>query len=122
MGEVIQLEGDKAIIQVYEDTSGLKPGEPVLNTGEALSVELGPGMLTSIYDGIQRPLPVLAEQMGDFILRGVEARALDPKKKWEFTPTAKKGDTVKEGDILGEVEETEGLMHRIMVQIGRAHV
>lgn len=118
MGEVIQLDADKVIIQVYEDTSGLKPGEPVINTGEPLSVELGPGMLTSIYDGIQRPLPVLAAQMGDFIFRGVDAPGLDHKKKWEFKATAKKGDQVKTGDIIGEVEETEGVIHRVMVGRG----
>lgn len=118
MGEVIQLDGDKVVIQVYEDTSGLKPGEPVINTGEPLSVELGPGMLTSIYDGIQRPLPVLQEQMGDFIQRGVDAPGLDHKKKWKFTAKAKKGDVVKTGDHIGEVEETEGIIHKIMVGPG----
>jgi len=86
MGEVIQLSGDKVIIQVYEDTSGIKPGEPVINTHEPLKVELGPGLLTSIYDGIQRPLPVLVKQMGDFIQRGVDAPGLDQKKKWDFKP------------------------------------
>ena len=80
MGEVIQIDGEKRIIQVYEDTSGIKPGEPVVNTGKPLSVELGPGLLTSIYDGIQRPLPVLKDQMGDFIKRGVDAPGLDHKK------------------------------------------
>lgn len=115
MGEVIQLDGEKTIIQVYEDTSGLRPGEPVINTGEPLSVELGPGMLTSIYDGIQRPLPVLQAQMGDFIQRGVDAPGLDHKKKWKFTAAVKKGDNVKTGDIIGEVEETEGIIHKIMV-------
>ena len=84
MGEVIQIEGDKVIIQVYEDTSGIKPGEPVINTGEPLKVELGPGLLNSIYDGIQRPLPVLIKQMGDFIRRGVDAPGLDQSRKWEI--------------------------------------
>src|SRR3990167_1409818 len=92
MGEVIQIEGDKVIIQVYEDTSGIKPGEPVINTGEPLKVELGPGLLNSIYDGIQRPLAVLIRQMGDFIRRGVDAPGLDPEKKWEFRAIGKKGD------------------------------
>jgi V/A-type H+/Na+-transporting ATPase subunit A len=115
MGEVIQITGDKVIIQVYEDTSGIKPGEPVVNTGEPLSVELGPGLLTSIYDGIQRPLPVLIKQMGDFIKRGVDAPGLDHAKKWGFKATAKKGDSVKGGSILGEVEETPGNKHKIMV-------
>ncbi|HIJ19271.1 TPA: V-type ATP synthase subunit A, partial [Candidatus Woesearchaeota archaeon] len=85
MGEVIQIEGEKIVIQVYEDTSGIRPGEPVINTGEPLKVELGPGLLTNIYDGIQRPLPVLIRQMGDFITRGVDAPGLDPGKKWKFT-------------------------------------
>src|SRR3989338_6903117 len=103
MGEVIQIEGEKTIIQVYEDTSGIKPGEPVINKGEPLKVELGPGMLSSIYDGIQRPLPVLIKQMGDFIKRGVDAPGLDHQKKWDFKATAKKGDSVNGGHILGEV-------------------
>ena len=115
MGEVIQIAGDKVIIQVYEDTSGIKPGEPVTNTGEPLKVELGPGLLTSIYDGIQRPLPVLIKQMGDFIKRGVNAPGLDPAKKWDFKATVKKGEDVKGGSVIGEVEETPGNMHKIMV-------
>jgi len=115
MGEVIQIEGDKVIIQVYEDTSGIKPGEPVINTGEPLKVELGPGLLNSIYDGIQRPLAVLIRQMGDFIRRGVDAPGLDPEKKWEFRAIGKKGDEVSGGSILGEVEENPGIIHRILV-------
>ena len=115
MGEVIQISGDKVIIQVYEDTSGIKPGEPVLNTREPLKVELGPGLLTSIYDGIQRPLPVLIKQMGDFIKRGVDAPGLDQQKKWDFKAIAKKGDEVFGGSIIGEVEETPGISHKIMV-------
>jgi len=115
MGEVIQIAGDKTVIQVYEDTSGLKPGEKVVNVGEPLSVQLGPGLLTSIYDGIQRPLPVLQKQMGDYIRRGVYADGLDAKKKWAFKATAKKGDKVAGGSIIGEVEETEGFIHKIMV-------
>jgi len=115
MGEVIQITGDKVVIQVYEDTSGIKPGEPVINTKEPLTVELGPGLLTSIYDGIQRPLPVLIKQMGDFIKRGVDAPGLDQQKKWDFKAAAKKGDDVKGGSILGEVEETPGNIHEIMV-------
>ncbi|MFC1754736.1 ATP synthase subunit A [Thermoproteota archaeon] len=118
MGEVIQITDDQTVIQVYEDTSGIKPGEEVSNTGTPLSVELGPGMLTSIYDGIQRPLPVLQKQMGDFIERGVDAPGLNPDKKWDFKPSAKKGDKVSGGDVLGEVEETEGIMHKIMVPPG----
>ncbi|MBI5389059.1 V-type ATP synthase subunit A [Candidatus Woesearchaeota archaeon] len=115
MGEVIQIDGEKTIIQVYEDTSGIKPGEPVMNTGKPLSVELGPGLLTSIYDGIQRPLPVLQERMGDYIKRGVDAPGLNHEKKWEFKPLVKKGDPVKGGEFIGEVEETPGVMHKIMV-------
>ncbi|HLC50369.1 MAG TPA: V-type ATP synthase subunit A [Candidatus Nanoarchaeia archaeon] len=115
MGEVIQIDGDKVIIQVYEDTSGMKPGEPVINTGEPLKVELGPGLLNSIYDGIQRPLPVLIKQMGDFIKRGVDAPGLDYARKWDFKATAKVGDNVTGGAILGEVEENPGIIHRIMV-------
>lgn len=115
MGEVIQIEGDKVIIQVYEDTSGIKPGEPVIDTHEPLKVELGPGMLGSIYDGIQRPLPVLIKQMGDFIKRGVNAPGLDQSKKWEFNATAKKGDEVSGGSIIGEVEENPGIIHKVMV-------
>ncbi|MBI2112939.1 hypothetical protein HYT52_05355, partial [Candidatus Woesearchaeota archaeon] len=115
MGEVIKIDGENTIIQVYEDTTGIAPGEPVVNTGERLSVELGPGMLRSIYDGIQRPLPVLKDQMGDFILRGVDAPGLDHHKKWEFKAIKKKGQEVFPGEVIGEVEETEGFIHRIMV-------
>ena len=115
MGEVIQITGDIVIIQVYEDTSGIKPGEPVINTREPLSVELGPGLLQSIYDGIQRPLPVLIKQMGNFIKRGVDAPGLDQAKKWDFKATAKKGDDVNGGSIIGEVEESPGIIHKIMV-------
>ena len=115
MGEVIQIEGEKIIIQVYEDTSGIKPGEPVVNTGEPLKAELGPGLLGSIYDGIQRPLPILIKQMGDFIKRGVDAPGLDQTKKWDFKTTVKKGDNVAGGSILGEVEENPGIQHYILV-------
>src|SRR3989304_4389634 len=115
MGEVIRLNDDKATIQVYEDTSGLRPGEKIENTGIPLSVELGPGLLESIYDGIQRPLPVLKDTMGDFIKRGVFADGLSRAKEWEFIPTAKKGDKVKGGEIIGTVQETQNIQHRIMV-------
>lgn len=115
MGEVIRIEGDKATVQVYEDTSGIKPGEPVVNTGMSLSVELGPGLLESIYDGIQRPLKVLQEKMGDFIQRGVTANGLDREKKWDFKPTVNKGDKLKGGDVIGLVQETENIEHKIMV-------
>jgi len=115
MGEVIRLEGDKSTIQVYEDTSGIMPGEPVENTGASLSVELGPGLLRSIYDGIQRPLPVLQDSMGDYILRGVTAPGLDHTVKWDFKVTAKAGDEVNGGDILGTVQETPTIVHKILV-------
>ncbi len=115
MGEVIGIEGDKSTIQVYEDTSGIAPGEPVENTGMPLSVELGPGLLESIYDGIQRPLPVLMEKMkSDFIERGVTAPGLDRAREWEFTPVATIGTEVKGGDIIGTVPETH-IEHKIMV-------
>jgi len=114
MGEVIKIQGDEIIIQVYEDTSGIRPGEPVENTGLSLAVELGPGLLTSIYDGIQRPLSVLVEKMGDFIERGVSAPGLDHAKKWEFEPLVKEGETVKPGSIIGQVQETN-IVHRILV-------
>ncbi|HLC19402.1 MAG TPA: V-type ATP synthase subunit A [Candidatus Nanoarchaeia archaeon] len=114
MGEVIKIDGELVTVQVYEETSGIKPGEPAENTGEQLSAELGPGLLRSIYDGIQRPLDVLKEKMGDFIDRGVTAPGLDRKKKWTFKPVAKKGDKVSVGSIIGEVEETKGFVHRIL--------
>ncbi len=115
MGEVIQLTGEKSIVQVYEDTSGIKPGEPVIATGTPLMVELGPGLLTSIYDGIQRPLPILREKMGDFIARGVMQPGLDRKKKWKFVPSIKKGTTVAGGCILGMVQETPDITHRVLL-------
>lgn len=114
MGEVIKIEGNNAIIQVYENTSGIRPGEPVSNTGLSLSVELGPGLLTSIYDGIQRPLEVLMEKMGSFIERGVSAPGISREKKWEFKPLTKVGDQVSPGMIIGEVQETN-IVHKIMV-------
>ncbi|MCD6403536.1 MAG: ATP synthase subunit A [Candidatus Aenigmarchaeota archaeon] len=115
IGEIIKLVGDTAIIQVYEDTSGLKPGEKVVNTGKPLSVELGPGLLTSIYDGIQRPLEIIRNEVGDFIVRGVFAPPLPEKKKWEFKPVAKKGQKVEPGDVLGTVKESEIITHKILV-------
>lgn len=114
MGEVIKIEGNNAIIQVYENTSGIKPGEPVSNTGLSLAVELGPGLLTSIYDGIQRPLEVLMDKMGSFIERGVSAPGISREKKWEFKPLTKVGDQVTPGMIIGEVQETN-IVHKIMV-------
>ncbi|MEM0360560.1 MAG: V-type ATP synthase subunit A [Candidatus Diapherotrites archaeon] len=115
VGEIIRLEKDKATIQVYEETSGIKPGEPVELTGSPLSLELGPGLLGSIYDGIQRPLEIIKQQSGDFIARGVSAPALDRKKKWHFKPTAKNGETVKGGQEIGIVRETETILHHILV-------
>ena len=115
IGEIIRLNEDNAIIQVYEDTVGLKPGEKVITTGMPLSVELGPGLLTNIYDGIQRPLPDITKKTGDFIARGVEASALDKKKKWHFKSTAKPGDKLNGCDVIGEVQETSIITHRIIV-------
>ena len=114
MGEVIKIQGDNTIIQVYEDTSGIKPGEPVENTGLSLAVELGPGLLTSIYDGIQRPLAVLVDKMGNFIERGVSAPGLSHDKKWTFKPLVKAGDKIEAGAILGEVQETN-IVHKVML-------
>jgi len=118
MGETIKLIEDLAYVQVYEDTTGLKPGEKVIRTGAPLSVELGPGIITNFYDGIQRPLLAIKNQAGDYITRGINVPGLDPEKKWDFTPTAKKGDEVEEGDFLGEVQESKVIKHRIMVPPG----
>jgi V/A-type H+-transporting ATPase subunit A len=115
IGEIIRLNADNAIIQVYEDTNGLKPSEKVKSTNEPLSVELGPGLLTNIYDGIQRPLPDIMRKTGNFITRGVEAPALDREKKWMFKPTVKPGDIVQSCDVIGEVEETSIITHKIIV-------
>lgn len=115
IGEVIELKGDTASIQVYEETSGLGPGEPVVSTGAPLSVELGPGLIGSIYDGIQRPLNVLADMAGDYISRGLEAPGLNREKKWHFVPYVDVGDEVFAGDILGTVRETPLVLHKIMV-------
>ncbi len=118
IGEIIGLEKDVATIQVYEETGGIVPGEPVCRTGEPLSVELGPGLIQNIYDGIQRPLELIMEETGDFIKRGVDVPPLSEKKKWEFEPVVEKGAEVKEGDILGTVQETKVVEHRIMVPPG----
>ncbi|MBF92960.1 MAG: V-type ATP synthase subunit A [Euryarchaeota archaeon] len=122
MGEVIELHGDQSVIQVYEETSGIKPGEPVIRTGQTLSVQLGPGLLTQIYDGIQRPLPKLEETMGVFITRGVDADGLDLKKEWEFLPKVKVGDEISPGQVIGTVQETETIEHRVMVPPGKGGV
>ncbi len=118
IGEIIRIERDEAAIQVYEETSGLKPGEPIYLEGKPLTVELGPGLIGSIYDGIQRPLDVIREKFGDYIVRGIEVPALDRNKKWDFQPKVKKGEEVEEGDILGTVQETSLIQHRIMVPPG----
>jgi len=117
-GEIIGLEGNKAVIQVYEDTVGLRVGEPVVGTGEILMVELGPGMVGNIYDGVQRSLVTMMDDIGDFLIRGTRTAALDREKKWKFTPTVKAGDPVSEGDIIGSVPETGLIEHKIMIPIG----
>ncbi len=118
-GEIIQLHDDRAVIQVYEETSGIKPGEPVVGTGAPLSVELGPGMLRAMYDGIQRPLTAIEEKTGSiFIPRGVDVPALPRDIKWEFKPTVNEGDYVEEGDIIGTVDETPSIVHKILVPVG----
>ncbi|MCX5751747.1 MAG: V-type ATP synthase subunit A, partial [Candidatus Saganbacteria bacterium] len=118
IGEIIELKGDQASIQVYEETAGIGVGDPVISTGMPLCVELGPGLISAIYDGIQRPLPEIMAKCGNFIERGVAVNALDRNKKWEFKAKVKKGDVVESGDILGTVQETPILEHRIMVPTG----
>ncbi|MDH5019088.1 ATP synthase subunit A [Halobacterium rubrum] len=115
MGEVIEIEGDITTIQVYEETSGIGPGEPVENTGEPLTVDLGPGMLDSIYDGVQRPLDVLEDEMGAFLDRGVDAPGIDLEKEWEFEPAVEEGDEVEAGDVVGSVDETVSIEHKVLV-------
>jgi len=118
VGEIIRLEGNNATVQVYEDTTGLRPGEKIVNTKRPLSIQLGPGLLTSIYDGIQRPLNVLREQSGDFIGRGKVIPALDQDKKWQFISLKKIGADVSQGEIIGEVQETPLIKHKIMIPYG----
>ena len=115
IGEIIELEGDTATIQVCEETAGIQPGEIVESTGGPLSVELGPGVMGSIFDGIQRPLELIRAQSGDFIARGVDAPSVDKEKKWAFKPVAKVGQVVKGGDVLGEVQETSSVVQKILV-------
>ncbi|MCC8064880.1 MAG: V-type ATP synthase subunit A [Clostridiales bacterium] len=117
IGEILTMEGDSASIQVYEETSGLGPGAEVVSTGSQLSVELGPGLLENIYDGIQRPLEGIMAICGTNIRRGIEVPALDREKKWDFTATAKVGDKVTGGDFLGDVQETASVLHHIMVPV-----
>ncbi len=115
LGEIIELHSDRASIQVYEETGGLGPGEPVYTTGEPLSVELGPGLIEAIFDGVQRPLDLIREQVGDYITRGVEVDPLSRDRKWQFVPKLKEGDVVQAGDIIGTVQETTLVEHRIML-------
>lgn len=118
IGEIIEMRGDRASIQVYEETSGIGPGEPVYTTGEPLSVELGPGLLESMFDGIQRPLEAYQKLAGDFLERGIEVPSLDREKKWAFKPVKAVGDYVVPGDIIGVVQETSVVEHRIMIPFG----
>ncbi|GAQ24069.1 MULTISPECIES: ATP synthase subunit A [Tepidanaerobacter] len=120
VGEVIEVHGERISIQVYEETSGLGPGDPVVSTGLPLSVELGPGLLEGIFDGIQRPLDVIESSVGSYITRGIDIPALDRKRKWAFTPIAKKGQKVMGGDFLGTVQETVIVEHKVMVPPGIA--
>lgn len=115
IGEIIELEGDKATIQVYEETAGMKPGEPIESTGGPLSVELGPGILGSIFDGIQRPLEKIKVMTGDYLQRGVTVPSLNKETKWTFKPTLAAGADVKGGDVIGEVQETSAILQKIMI-------
>ena len=119
IGEIIEMRGDRASIQVYEETAGLGCGDTVVSTGEPLSVELGPGLMTNIYDGIQRPLEVMYEKYGSNIIRGIDEKPLSRDIKWAFTPAVKVGDKVKAGDVLGTVNETELVLHKILVPFGK---
>ena len=118
IGEILNMTGDRASIQVYEETSGLGPGAEVVTTGAPLSVELGPGLIENIYDGIQRPLEEIVRRVGANITRGIQVPPLDREKLWDFTPTAAAGDAVTGGDVLGTVPETESVLHKIMVPVG----
>ena len=119
IGEVIELRDDKASIQVYEETAGLGPGEPVESTGVPMSVELAPGLIESIFDGIQRPLEEIYKLAGDRIRRGIDVPKLDRQKKWEFVPVAKVGDEVSGGEVIGTVQETPAVLHKVMVPPGK---
>ena len=118
VGEIIEVGQENFIMQVYEPTTGLKPGEKVVTTGKRLVAELGPGLLMNIFDGIERPLEAIAKQQGPFLTRGVKVNTLPRNKKWHFNPTVKKGEGLKEGDVFGKVEETEMIVHKIMVPLG----
>ena len=118
VGEVIRLNADEVTIQVYEDTSGLRMGEPIFNTREPLVAYLGPGLMGQIFDGLQRPLSTLAKKEGGFLGRGVSESPLDEEKIWQFTPLVKAGDAVKPGSLLGEIPETATITHRVLVPAG----
>ena len=118
IGEIIEMHGDEASIQVYEETSGLGPGEPVESMGVPMSVELGPGLIASIYDGIQRPLDDIMKISGNNLKRGVEVPSLKRDRKWEFVPAVKTGDQVEPGDVIGTVQETVLVQQKIMVPYG----
>jgi len=118
VGEIIEMRGDRASIQVYEETTGIGPGDPVYTTGEPLSVELGPGLLEAMFDGIQRPLEEFRAKSGDFMTRGTKVYNLNREKKWDFKPSVKVGDFVDEGDVIGTVQETPLILHRVLVPIG----
>ena len=118
VGEIIEMRGDRASIQVYEETTGIGPGDPVYTTGEPLSVELGPGLIEAMFDGIQRPLEEFRQKTGDYMTRGVKIDNLNRTIKWDFKPLAKVGDKVVAGDIIGTVQETPLIVHKIMVPWG----
>ena len=118
IGEVIRIEGDYATIQVYEDTYGLKMGEEIIDTGEQLCIELGPGLLSSIFDGVQRPLAEIAGQYKSFIPTGVAMPALNRSRRWHFIPMVNPGDAVEEGNIIGTIQETTSIIHKVMVPPG----
>ena len=120
IGEIIEMHGDEASVQVYEETSGLGPGEPVESMNVPMSVELGPGLISSIYDGIQRPLDDIMKLSGNNLKRGVEVPSLKRDLKWNFVPVAKVGDQVEPGDVLGTVQETASVVQKIMVPVGTA--
>lgn len=117
IGEIIELRGDKASIQVYEDTTGIGPGEPVYVTGEPLSAELAPGLIESIFDGIERPLTAIYQEAGDRIPRGIDVPKLDRNKKWNFVPCAAPGDVLESGDVLGTVDETPVVTQKLWFPI-----
>ena len=119
IGEIIEMRGDKASIQVYEETTGIGPGDPVVTTGEPLSIELGPGLIESMFDGIQRPLDAFEKAANSpFLKKGVAVKSLNRERLWKFDPTAKVGDVVEAGDIIGTVQETSVVLHKIMIPYG----